>query len=105
MTYTQDCSSVNLYQNYIGWKEKELPGMYQRQRYIKKVYRETEIHQSWKKTLGNPKSTTCSIMKNIEETGQVENRQGWGRKKMFMDKFKNKLSHVVGENRRKLTKT
>lgn len=79
--------------------------MYQRQRYIKKVYRETEIHQSWKKTLGNPKSTTCSIMKNIEETGQVENRQGWGRKKMFMDKFKNKLSHVVGENRRKLTKT
>lgn len=44
-------------------------------------------------------------MKNIEETGQVENRQGWGRKKTFMDKFKNKLSHVVGENRRKLTKT
>lgn len=65
---------------------------------IKKAYRETEIHQR-EKTLGNAKSTTCSIMKKIEETGQVKNRQGWGRKKMFMDRFKNKLLHIVRENR------
>lgn len=38
-------------------------------------------------------------MKKIEEKGQVKNRQGWGRKKMFMDRFKNKLLHIVRENR------
>lgn len=71
---------------------------------IKKAYRKTKKQRNrntseLEKTLGNAKSTTCSIMKKIEETGQVKNRQGWGRKKMFMDRFKNKLLHIVKENR------
>lgn len=68
---------------------------------IVKAYRDNKNTSKLERTLGTPKFAKRDIVEKNEETGHVENRKGRGRRRMFSDRDKNKLSHVVEENRQR----
>lgn len=67
---------------------------------IVKAYRENRNTSELERTLELLRSTIRSIVK-FKDTGHVENQQGRGRKRVFTDRDKNKISCVVKENRRR----
>ncbi|XP_061168330.1 uncharacterized protein LOC133177281 [Saccostrea echinata] len=83
----------------MGRKGKELDTSVRRM--VVKAYKENRNTSELERILGIPMSTIRSIVKKFDETGQVENRRGRGRKKVFTDRDKNKLSRVVKENKRR----
>jgi transposase len=56
---------------------------------VVKAYKENRNTSELERILGIPRSTIRSIVKKFDVTGQVENQQGRGRKKVFSDRDKN----------------
>lgn len=65
--------------------------MYERQKYDLKACRENRKTLELKRTLGISRSTIRSIVKKMKKKS-VENQQGKGRKTVYTDRDKNKLS-------------